>query len=149
LRWPEGPGVRNDAGVYEGAEVTIYYDPLLAKLIVWGRNRQQAMDRLSRALTELRIEGIRTTAPLFVALLKDVDFVAGNLDIGMLDRKLAAGELAPEQHSEFEDLAVIAASLEHVANQARASGSPAKQGGLRGQWRQAGRRESLRGEPWS
>ena len=149
LRWPEGPGVRNDAGVYEGAEVTIYYDPLLAKLIVWGRNRQQAMDRLSRALTELRIEGIRTTAPLFVALLKDVDFVAGNLDIGMLDRKLAAGELAPEQHSEFEDLAVIAASLEHVANQARVSGSPAKQGGLRGQWRQAGRRESLRGEPWS
>ena len=149
LRWPEGPGVRNDAGVYEGAEVTIHYDPLLAKLIVWGRDRQQAMDRLSRALTELRIEGIRTTAPLFVALLKDADFVAGNLDIGMLDRKLAAGELAPERHSEFEDLAVIAAALEHVANQARASGSPAKQGGLRGQWRQAGRRESLRGDPWS
>ncbi len=149
LRWPEGPGVRNDAGVYEGSEVSIHYDPMLAKLIVWGRDRQQAMDRLARALAELRIEGIHTTVPLFRALLQDVDFVAGNLDIGMLDRKLAAGELAPERHSEFEDLAVIAASLEHLANQARASGSPAKRGGRRSQWRHAGRRDSLRGEPWS
>jgi len=149
LRWPEGPGIRNDAGVYEGAEVSIHYDPMLAKLIVWGSDRRQAMDRLDRALAELRIEGISTTVPLFRALLKDADFLAGNLDIGMLDRKLAAGELAPERHSEFEDLAVIAASLEHLATQARVSGSPVRQGGLRSQWRQAGRRESLRGEPWS
>ena len=149
LRWPEGPGVRNDAGVYEGAEVTIHYDPMLAKLIVWGRDRRQAMDRLARALAELRIEGIRTTVPLFSALLEDADFLAGNLDIGMLDRKLAAGELTPSRHSEFEDLGIIAASLEHLAKQARASGSPVQEGGLRSHWRQAGRRESLRGDPWS
>ena len=149
LRWPEGPGVRNDAGVYEGAEVTIHYDPMLAKLIVWGRDRRQAMDRLARALAELRIEGIRTTGPLFSALLEDADFLAGNLDIGMLDRKLAAGELTPSRHSEFEDLGIIAASLEHLAKQARASGSPVQEGGLRSHWRQAGRRESLRGDPWS
>jgi acetyl/propionyl-CoA carboxylase alpha subunit len=122
---------------------------MLAKLIVWGSDRSQAMDRLARALAELRIEGICTTVPLFRALLKDKDFLVGNLDIGMLDRKLAAGELAPERHSEFEDLAVIAASLEHLAKQARVSGSPVQQGGLRSQWRQTGRRESLRGEPWS
>jgi acetyl-CoA carboxylase biotin carboxylase subunit len=149
LRWPAGPGIRNDAGVYEGAEVTIHYDPMLAKLIAWGRDRQQAMDRLAGALTELRIEGIRTTVPLFRALLEDPDFRAGNLDIGMLDRKLAGGELTPSRHSEFEDLAVIAASLEHLAKQARASGTPVRQGGSRGRWRQAGRRESLKGESWS
>ena len=60
---------------------------MLAKLIVWGSDRSQAMDRLARALAELRIEGICTTVPLFRALLKDKDFLAGNLDIGMLDRK--------------------------------------------------------------
>ena len=64
LRWPAGPGVRTDAGVAEGAEVSIYYDPLLAKLIVWGSTRLEARQRLGSALEEIRIEGIRTTLPL-------------------------------------------------------------------------------------
>jgi acetyl-CoA carboxylase biotin carboxylase subunit len=93
LRLPEGPGIRNDSGVYEGSEVSIHYDPMLAKLIVWAADRELAMNRLDRALTELRIEGIRTTVPLYRALLADADFRAGRLDIGMLDRKLASGEL--------------------------------------------------------
>jgi len=111
LRWPEGPGIRNDAGVYEGAEVPIHYDPLLAKLIVWGRDREQAMERLARALSELRIEGIRTTVPLFKALLEDEDFREGRLDIGMLDRKMASGELTPDPSVELEELPLIAAAL--------------------------------------
>ncbi|MGB6366422.1 MAG: acetyl-CoA carboxylase biotin carboxylase subunit, partial [Thermoanaerobaculia bacterium] len=110
LRWPEGPGVRNDCGVYEGSEVTIHYDPLLGKLIVWAQTREQAMDRLARALEEIRIEGIRTTVPLFAALLEDADFRAGRLDIGMLDRKLAAGELQPGHQPELADLPLIAAA---------------------------------------
>ena len=97
LRLPEGPGVRNDCGVYAGAEVTVHYDPMLAKLICWGEDRPQALARLGRALGELRIEGIQTTVPLFRALLADPDFLAGNLDIAMLDRKLAAGELQPPE----------------------------------------------------
>ncbi len=95
LRWPDGPGVRVDSGVYEGSEVSIHYDPMLAKLIVWATDREKALNRLERALSELRVEGIRTTVPLFRALLADADFRAGNMDIGMLDRKLAAGELHP------------------------------------------------------
>src|SRR4029077_5514276 len=58
LRWPDGPGVRVDAGVYEGSEVSIYYDPMLAKLIVWAADRRLAMARLGRALDEMRVEGI-------------------------------------------------------------------------------------------
>ncbi len=144
LRWPDGPGVRVDAGVYEGAEVTIHYDPLLAKLTVWGRDREHALERLERALAELRIEGIRTTVPLFQALLDDADFRAGRLDIEMLDRKLAAGELRPERPAELADLGVLAAALEHVEKAARVAGSspPAR----RDHWRQAARREALR---WS
>ena len=149
LRWPEGPGVRNDAGVYEGAEVPIHYDPLLAKLIVWGRDRQQAMDRLARALSEIRIEGIRTTVPLFKALLEDEDFRHGRLDIGMLDRKMEAGELAPDQKIEFPELTVIAAALEHLQSQIRSSSAPSRDGGRREHWRRTARQEALRGNRWS
>jgi acetyl-CoA carboxylase biotin carboxylase subunit len=149
LRWPEGPGVRNDCGVYEGSEVSIHYDPLLGKLIVWAQSREQAMDRLARALEEIRIEGIRTTVPLFAALLEDPDFRAGRLDIGMLDRKLAAGELQPGHELELADLPLIAAALEHAERQARYSAVPAAGGGRRPRWRQASRRESLRRGPWS
>ncbi len=157
LRLPEGPGVRNDCGVYEGAEVSIHYDPMLAKLIVWGADRREALARLKRALLELRVEGIRTTAPLYLALLEDPDFLAGNLDIGMLDRKLAAGELRPPAEMPFADLAVIAAALVHQreavragvgAAGAEASGKP-EAGARRAGWRQTARRESLRGGGWS
>ena len=125
LRWPEGPGVRNDAGVYEGSEVSIHYDPMLAKLIVWAADRPRALDRLRRALNELRVEGIRTTKPLFQALLADSDFLAGNMDIGMLDRKLAAGELKPPERVEGDDLPLVAAAIEHYESAHRtAAGSP-------------------------
>ncbi len=144
LRLPEGPGVRNDCGVYEGGEVSIHYDPMLAKLIVWGADRPQAIARLGRALAELRVEGIKTSTPLFRRLLSDPDFVAGNLDIGMLDRKLAAGELRPEPVPGLEDVVVIAAALEHFEAGARVAASGPKDGGRRARWRERGRQEALR-----
>ncbi len=142
LRWPDGPGVRVDSGVYEGDRVSIHYDPLLAKLTAWGSDRRHALDRLDRALSELRIEGIRTTVPLFQALLEDDDFRRGELDIEMLDRKLSAGELRAERPAELADLGVLAAALEHVERTARvASVSPPAR---RDQWRRTARREGLR-----
>ena len=148
LRLPEGPGVRNDCGVYEGDEVTIYYDPMLAKLIVWGASRDEAMDRLGRALSELRVDGIRTTAPLYQALLADDDFRAGRLDNGMLDRKLAAGELEPPATRYGKELAAIAAALEHMDRHGRRAAA-ARPHGQRDHWREAGRREALRGSRWN
>ncbi|MDH3402334.1 MAG: acetyl-CoA carboxylase biotin carboxylase subunit [Acidobacteriota bacterium] len=144
LRLPQGPGVRNECGVYEGEAVTIHYDPLLAKLVVWGADRGQAMERLDRALSELRIEGIRTTAPLFRALLADADFRRGVVDNDMLDRKLAAGELTPTRSALQRELTTIAAALEHLDRHGRrAARSLAR--GRRDHWRGAGRREALRG----
>jgi acetyl-CoA carboxylase biotin carboxylase subunit len=148
LRLPAGPGVRNDCGVYEGCEVTIHYDPMLGKLIVWGRDRDQALRRLGRALDELRIIGVRTTVPLYRALLEDEDFRAGRLDVEMLDRKLGAGKLRVEE-SENGDVAVIAAVLEFSEHLSARAGSPFAADGSRDTWRETARREGLRGNRWS
>src|SRR5436309_1590331 len=119
LRLPEGPGVRNDFGVYEGAEVTIHYDPMLGKLIVWAADREKALERLARALAELQVVGIKTNVPLFEALLADPDFRSGNLDIGLLDRKLAAGDLVPPEGTRLDDLPFLAAALAHFERSRR------------------------------
>ena len=151
LRWPDGPGVRVDSGVYEGSEISIHYDPMLAKLIVWAADREKALSRLERALAELRVEGIRTTAPLFQALLADPDFRSGNLDIGMLDRKLAAGELHPPKDETLEDLPLIAAALAHHerANRTAAAGPASPGSSRRSRWGTAGRHGAMRGGSWS
>ncbi len=177
LRLPEGPGIRNDSGVYEGSEVSIHYDPMLAKLIVWATDRERALARLERALHELRIEGIRTTVPLYRALLADADFRAGRLDIGMLDRKLAAGELRPIDSEAPADLPLLAAAIAHYERARRTLGAGAAPGAAAGnagaagladgesaeaiagaagvtpsrrrRWAATARREALRGSPWS
>ncbi|HEX4952230.1 MAG TPA: acetyl-CoA carboxylase biotin carboxylase subunit [Thermoanaerobaculia bacterium] len=150
LRLPEGPGVRNDCGVYEGSEVSIHYDPMLAKLIVWGADREQALGRLGRALSELRIEGIKTSVPLFARLLSEPDFRAGKFDIAWLDRKLAAGELAPLPLPELDEVVTVAAAIEHLeTSRIGAARVPAAGGGRRSRWAAAARRESLRRGGWS
>ncbi len=151
LRWPQGPGVRVDAGVYEGAEVTIHYDPMLAKLIVWAEDRPRALARLERALAELQVEGIRTNVPLFRALLADPDVRSGALDIALLDRKLAAGELPPPAAPDGElhaDLPMIAAAIAHAELAARTPAGGAAAAHHRSHWSAVARREALRGATW-
>jgi acetyl-CoA carboxylase biotin carboxylase subunit len=156
LRLPEGPGIRNDSGVYEGSEVSIHYDPMLGKLSVWAADRERALARLGRALAELRIEGIRTTVPLYRALLADADFRAGRLDIGMLDRKLASGELQAIESArtrELPDLPLLAAAIAHYERARRTTavgpGPGPGAGSRRQRWAAAGRLEAVRGCPWS
>jgi acetyl-CoA carboxylase biotin carboxylase subunit len=143
LRWPDGPGVRIDAGVYEGSEVSVHYDPMLAKMIFFGEDRATALRRMRRALAELRVEGLRTTAPLFRALVEDREFLAGEFDIGWLDRRLAAHELLPPGAA-AEDLPLIAAALEHYERSRRQVAHPQGGEGRRAEWRRVARRESLR-----
>ncbi len=86
---PSGPGIRRDSGMYEGWTVPIEYDPLLAKLVGYGETRDEAIDRLLRALYEYFVGGIKTNISLFRRILKDPDFRAGKIDTGFLDRLLA------------------------------------------------------------
>ncbi len=83
---PAGPGVRVDGGVYAGWNVSIDYDPMLAKLAAWADTREHAAARLRRALGEYRVLGIRTNIEFFQELLRDAEFLAGDLDTAFLDR---------------------------------------------------------------
>ncbi len=87
LQNPEGGiGVRIDSGVYEGFEVPIFYDPLIAKLVTWGRDRLEAINRMRRALLEYHIVGIKTTIPFFLRVLQHPDFIKGNYNTHFIER---------------------------------------------------------------
>lgn len=86
LRVPTGPGIRWDGGVESGNDVSLYYDPLIAKLIAWGETRAVALDRMRRALRELVIVGLPTSQSFHLRLLEDEAFRKGETDIGFLER---------------------------------------------------------------
>jgi acetyl-CoA carboxylase biotin carboxylase subunit len=106
---PSGPGIRRDSGMYEGWTVPIDYDPLLAKLIGYGTNRTQAMARLTRALHEYFVGGIKTNISLFRRILSDPDFQAGKVDTGYLDRLLKSQP--PDIRRDDAEVAAVAAGI--------------------------------------
>jgi acetyl-CoA carboxylase, biotin carboxylase subunit len=82
---PGGPGVRVDSAAYQGYNIPPYYDSMIAKLIVWGPTREEAIARMKRALSEFAIEGIQTTIPFHLQLLEHPKFIAGDFDIKFLE----------------------------------------------------------------
>jgi acetyl-CoA carboxylase biotin carboxylase subunit len=154
LREPAGPGIRDDSGVVEGDEVSIYYDPMISKLAAWGRTRAEAIDRLRRALDEYAVGGIKTTLALFREILRDEEFIAGHLDTGFIPRFNERRERAKERphpaggaqaSSLQQDIAIMAAALAYLRAQRRAS--PNHQPAQPSKWRDAGRMAALSREP--
>jgi acetyl-CoA carboxylase biotin carboxylase subunit len=148
---PSGPGIRRDSGMYEGWTVPMDYDPLLAKLIGYGSDRDQAIGRLSRALEEYFIGGIKTNISLFRRILRDPDFRAAKLDTGFLDRMLHQKETADESHPDTDaaEVAAIAAGVFAVIDSTSAAGGrPASKGTSNGDsssnWKVVSRREARR-----
>jgi pyruvate carboxylase subunit A len=84
LRFPLGPGVRVDEGIFEGCSVPCQYDSLLMKVLSWGKTREEAISRMKRAMAELKIDGVRTTVPLHRAVLEDEDFLEGRYTTGLM-----------------------------------------------------------------
>jgi acetyl-CoA carboxylase biotin carboxylase subunit len=120
LQEPAGPGVRIDSGVTRLSEVSIHYDPMIAKLAVWGRSRNHAIDCLRRALDEYEVSGITTTLPFFREVVRDEEFISGRLDTGFIAR--FNERHAPDELSEVEaDLAAIAAALSYSKRQQQVS----------------------------
>ena len=134
LSMPAGPGIRLDSGVYPGWTVPMDYDPLLAKLAVWGESRGQAIRRLVRALAECSVFGIKTNIEFFKAILGDSVFVDGVLHTGFIEEFL---QRAPREAPEIRaDIAALA-----VAWKAQNQAAPAKEAvrPASSRWRSSGR----------
>jgi acetyl-CoA carboxylase biotin carboxylase subunit len=133
LRPPAGPGVRDDSGVFEGFIVPIHYDPLISKLVTWGADRTEALDRMRRAVAEYTVLGIRTTLPFFGRVLRDPDFVAGDFDTGFVARFLARPAVPPPD--EVCEAAVIAAAVRAMRERHAARLQTTSAGGGTSAWR--------------
>jgi acetyl-CoA carboxylase biotin carboxylase subunit len=127
LRVPGGPGVRDDSGTEAGADVPIFYDPMISKLIAWGTDRGQAIARMRRALREYDVLGIRTTVPFFKWMLDQPDFLAARFHTSYLDDVLRTRQGQPftSVAEEFVDVAVIAAAIRRTGTGSRTISDPA------------------------
>jgi acetyl-CoA carboxylase biotin carboxylase subunit len=142
-REPGGPFVRVDAGFVEGSEVPIHYDPMIAKLVVWGADRDEAISRTRRALRDYHVVGIPTSIPFFLALLDDADFLAGRYDTGFITPGWLEANLAhPVVRDDLPFVAAAIAAFEASKGPVGAS-SAAPQSG----WKQAYRWSNLHRRP--
>jgi len=144
-RPPGGPGVRFDGATYDGYSVPLFYDPLIGKLIAWGRDRPHAIARMSRALDEMRIDGLTTSVSFQRKVMRHPAFVAGELHTGFLEQHPEL--LAPDDDRWLSQIAVIAAAVTHFRRlELGAGGADAPAGGPAGSaWRWAGRPRAWRG----
>jgi len=142
---PAGPGIRVDSGNYEGWSVPIEYDPLLAKLIAYGEDRQQAISRLLRAVDEYFVAGIKTNLSLFRRILNDSEFREGRTDTGYLDRLLRSSlrEKSDEEIREGAQIAAVAAGLFAALDPTGAPVPPANETAGPSAWKRAAKVEAL------
>jgi acetyl-CoA carboxylase biotin carboxylase subunit len=145
LTTPEGPGIRVDSGVYAGWSVSIDYDPLLAKLIGYGQDRQQAISRLARALPEYFVAGIKTNLGLFRRILADENFRSGKVDTGYLERLLQAEPASGsgDVRKSNESVAAVAAAVFTMLDSTSKKADPEHGGDAISSWRKAARTEGL------
>ncbi len=132
-----GLGIREDSGIYEGCTVPFEYDPLLAKLIAWGKTREEAVGRMLRALSEYRIYGIKTTVPFFRRILTHARFLGGDYTthfIAEMDRETGADS------AEEKRAAVLASGLKRLLDARRGPGQTARSAASA--WKIRGRAES-------
>jgi acetyl-CoA carboxylase biotin carboxylase subunit len=146
IRPAAGPGVRDDGGVTGGYTVPVYYDSLIAKLVAWADSRPAAVARMTRALAEYQVLGIKTTIPFFLWLMHQSEYHDGRYDTTYLDRLLESrrGESFSEFSREDEDLAAMAVALDAYM---RAGVRSSREGARAGSspWVEAARREALGG----
>ena len=155
LEVPSGPGIRDDSGVYAGWTVPMEYDPLISKLATWGSTRQEAIDRMRRALGEYFIDGIKTNLDLFRTILRFPDFLEGRLDTGLIERLLAhveAGKTPSRSPIEDSNLdrqraAALAAALYATAQHGNSQPNGGKTQKSASRWKLEGRRALLRPYP--
>ncbi len=143
LKEPTGPGVRVESALYRGYEISLFYDPMVAKLIVWGENRAEAILRMRRALSEYRISGFKTSIPFHQEIMDSTEFIWGTFDTGFLDRRRLVAKDEPDLE-QARIAAVAAALVAHDAGR-RAVNIGGRESSATSPWKQAGRLRGMGG----
>ncbi len=139
-REPGGPWVRVDSGVYAGWEVPVHYDPMIAKLVVWGRNREECRKRADRALREYRITGIRTPIGFYREVLAHPEFCSGVYNTGFLSSATLGGNNPRRDEVAAVVAAICAFEKDHKPRKSPVSDSESA-------WKRAGRVWGTQGDP--
>jgi acetyl/propionyl-CoA carboxylase alpha subunit len=142
VQFPQGPGVRNDSGIYRGYDVPVFYDSLLAKLVVWGADREQARRRLVRALDEFVLEGPHHNLAFHAWLALHPEFAAGNLSTRFVDEHWRPDALKPGP--EAANAALLAAALHERAERMRVQVGRREDPAARSAWKWADRERGRR-----
>lgn len=117
VRVPGGPGVRDDSGVFEGFEIPIQYDPMISKLVVWGMDRSEAINRMRRALAEYVITGVKTTIPFHIRVMNNKHFIDGDFETNFIDKVFFKEE--EERVPENTEVAVVVGAIEQYLREKR------------------------------
>jgi acetyl-CoA carboxylase, biotin carboxylase subunit len=146
IRPASGPGIRDDGGVVSGYTVPVFYDSMIAKLIAWAGTRPEAIARMTRALQEYEVLGVRTTIPFFLWLMREPDYLAARYDTTYLDRLLASrrGQSFSDFSEQDEDHIAIAAALDTVFRTAAHAGGRGRRGAAASAWKMTARQEAIR-----
>jgi acetyl-CoA carboxylase biotin carboxylase subunit len=145
IRAASGPGIRDDGGVLPGYTVPVFYDSMIAKLVAWAGTRDEAIGRMTRALDEYEVLGVRTTIPFFLWLMKEPDYLAGRFDTTYLDRLLESrrgGSFSAFSEAEERRIAIAAALDAWFRSTAASAGGARPSAGS--PWTIAARQEALR-----
>jgi acetyl-CoA carboxylase biotin carboxylase subunit len=116
IQTPKGLGVRIDTHIYTGYEISIYYDSMISKLIVWATNREYALERMRRVLYEYKITGVKTNIDYLRRIMDNREFVLGNYTTHFIDDNTKKLQKGNELEDEIEDMAIIAAYIDYIVN---------------------------------
>ena len=139
---PHGLGVRCDGYVYEGYEIPLYYDPLISKLICWGKTREEAINRMKRALYEYKITGVKTSIRLLVRIMDTPDFREGKYNTHFIEKNHDYLFTLPKINPRVEDVAIMTVFYDFMVKlEGFQTKTMAKNG--RSNWKECGRRKNL------
>jgi acetyl-CoA carboxylase biotin carboxylase subunit len=139
---PKGLGVRCDGYVYEGYEIPLFYDPMISKLIVWAKTREEAISRMRRALYEYKITGVKTSIRFLERIMETPDFVKGKYNTHFIEKNSKTLMAKQKKNTKYEDVAVMAVYVDYLAKleifQTKVTTKTEKNG-----WKECGRRKNL------
>jgi acetyl-CoA carboxylase biotin carboxylase subunit len=139
---PHGLGVRCDGYVYEGYEIPLFYDPLISKLICWGKTRNEAIARMKRALYEYKITGVKTSIRLLVRIMDTPDFKNSKYNTHFIEKNRDYLFDVPQINQRVEDVAIMTVFVDYL-RRVDAFETKVYAKNVRSNWKDCGRRKSM------